>query len=242
MTARSAELTPVARAGGNAGGCGGSPPQAGTAGGCGGSPPQAGTAVDCGGSPPRPSSAWPWLQSAAEMAALLSGYWPVESGMGAAGVPATGMHPTGWSSAPLVATRTPAPIPSSVAAARSFTLRTLQRWGTSDCAEDVAAVVSELLTNALRHAIGKPGTVALASPIRFGLLHPGPCVLCAVADPSNEVPVPRQPDWEAETGRGLQVVASLTHRWGYCPAPDQCGKVVWATVLTSAPNGLAPSG
>ncbi len=193
MTARSAELTPVARTG----------------------------------------TAWPWLQSAAEMAALLSGYWPVEPILAATGVPPAGVSATGWSSAPLVATRTPAPVPSSVTAARMFTLRTLQRWGTSDCAEDVAAVVSELLTNALRHAIGKPGTGSLAGPIRFGLLHPGPCVLCAVADPSNEVPLPRQPDWEAESGRGLQVVASLSHRWGYCPAPDQRGKVVWATVLTS---------
>ncbi len=242
MTARSAELTPVARAGGNVGSCEESPPQAGTAVGSGESRPLASTAVGSGESLPLASTAWPWLQSAAEMAALLSGYWPVESGIGATGVPATGMRPTGWSSAPLVATRTPAPIPSSVAAARTFTLRTLQRWGTTDCAEDVAAVVSELLTNALRHAIGKPGRCAQASPIRFGLLYPGPCVLCAVADPSNEVPLPRQPDWEAETGRGLQVVASLSHRWGYCPAPDRCGKVVWATVLTSAPNGLAPPG
>jgi hypothetical protein len=206
MTARSAQLTPVAHTGNDAGGA--------------------------GGSSPRHSTAWPWLESAAEMAALLSGYWPVEPSLAAAS-----MRATGWSNAPLVATRTPAPVPSSVTAARTFTLRTLQRWGTADCAEDVAAVVSELLTNALRHAIGKPGTVSLLSPIRFGLLHPGPCVLCAVADPSNEVPLPRQPDWEAETGRGLQVVASLSHRWGYCPAPDQRGKVVWATVLTAPVRG-----
>jgi hypothetical protein len=211
MTARSAQLTPVARTGSTAGGG--------------------------GSASPRASTAWPWLQSAAEMAALLSGYWPVESGLGAGGVPAAGLPATGWSSAPLVATRTPAPVPSSVTAARTFTLRTLRRWGTPDCAEDVAAVVSELLTNALRHSIGQPGSSGLANPIRFGLLHPGPCVLCAVADPSNEVPLPRQPDWEAETGRGLQVVASLSHRWGYCPAPDHCGKVVWATVLTSRERG-----
>ncbi len=211
MTARSAQLAPVAPTGGTAGGC--------------------------GGSPPRASTAWAWLQSATEMAALLSGYWPVE-----AGLTESGPSPTGWSSAPLVATRTPAPVPSSVAAARTFTLRTLERWGTAECAEDVAAVVSELLTNALRHAVGKPGSSMLANPIRLGLLHPGPCVLCAVADPSNEVPMPRQPDWEAETGRGLQVVASLSHRWGYCPAPDRCGKVVWATVRTCSPDELAPPG
>ena len=210
MTAHSAQLMPVARTGGTAGGRGGSSPLA--------------------------STAWQWLQSAVDMAALLSGYWPVEPDANSA-PPANGLAgralPGTWSSTPLVATRTPPPVPSSVAAARSFTLRTLQRWGTSDCAEDAAAVVSELLTNALRHALAKPESGVASSPIRLGLLHPGPCVLCAVADPSNEVPLPRQPDWEAETGRGLQVVASLSHRWGYCPAPDQRGKVVWATILTS---------
>jgi hypothetical protein len=210
MTAHPAQLMPVARTGATGGGRGGSPPLA--------------------------STAWQWLQSAVDMAALLSGYWPVEPDASSA-PPGNGLAgralPGRWSSTPLVATRTPPPVPSSVAAARSFTLRTLQRWGTSYCAEDAAAVVSELLTNALRHALGKPGSGVASSPIRLGLLHPGPCVLCAVADPSSEVPLPRQPDWEAETGRGLQVVASLSHRWGYCPAPDQRGKVVWATILTS---------
>jgi hypothetical protein len=160
---------------------------------------------------------WQWLQAATDMAALLSGYWPVEPG-------GPGLRGTGWSGAPLVAIRTPPPAAHSVAAARAFTLRTLQRWGATDCADDVAAVLSELLTNAVRHA--------RVGPIRFGLLHPGPCVLCAVTDASNAVPVPREPDWDAETGRGLQVVASLSHRWGYSPAPGQGGKVVWATVLT----------
>jgi two-component sensor histidine kinase len=125
-----------------------------------------------------------------------------------------------------------------------FTLRTLRRWGADDCADDVAAVMSELLTNALRHALPPPEgaeTVTVISPIRIGLLHPGPCVLCAVTDPSNEVPLPRQPDWLTETGRGLQVVASLSHRWGYVPAPDQLGKVVWATVLTAS-GSPQPSG
>jgi histidine kinase-like protein len=194
MTARSAELTPVARTG----------------------------------------SGWSWLQSAAEMAALLSGYWPVEPALADSGGTVSG-----WTSAPLVATRTPPPAAQSVSAARAFTLRTLQRWNATDCADDVTAVLSELLTNALRHALpgaGLPGA-GPQGPIRLGLLHPGPCVLCAVADPSNDVPVPREPDWAAETGRGLQVVASLSHRWGYCPAPAQGGKVVWATVLTSSRSG-----
>lgn len=184
-------------------------------------------------------SGWSWLRSTVEMAALLSGYWPVDpgaiaTGPGDLGPAMPGLGAAGWTSTPRVATRTPAPASHSVAAARTFTLRTLRRWGADDCAEDVAAVVSELLTNALRHALPAAGDRAAPSPIRYGLLHPGPCVLCAVADPSNELPVRREPDWLAETGRGLQVVASLSHRWGYCPTRDQSGKVVWATVLTAS--------
>lgn len=194
------------------------------------------------------STGWQWLQSAAEMAALLSGYWPVESDtnpvMASPEVADSASADSGrcgpsWTSAPLVAMRTPPPVAHSVAAARAFTLRTLQRWGVTDCADDVAAVLSELLTNALRHALpgpDAPDEISGLGPIRLGLLHPGPCVLCAVADPSDQVPVPRQPDWQAETGRGLQVVTSLSHRWGYCPAPGEHGKVVWATILTSQPR------
>ena len=211
---------------------------------------------------PSTGTSWSWLRAAAEMAALLSGHWPVDPAAaeeGAAG--------SGWSSAPRVAIRTPAPAPHGVAAARAFTLRTLHRWGAADCADDVAAVMSEFLTNALLHAVepaslpspspgpaaslgrsssrppgpvspgasrGRPN-IGPVSPIRLALLHPGPCVLCAVADPSNAVPVAHEPDQLAESGRGLQVVASLSHRWGYCPAPEHGGKVVWATILTSRP-------
>ena len=138
---------------------------------------------------------------------------------------------------PRVATRTPAPASRSIAAARTFTLRTMYRWGAVDRAEDVAAVVSELLTNALRHALpqASQATGRLAAwPIRLGLLDPGPCIVCAVADPSSELPLPRQPDWQDETGRGLVVVASLSDKWGYCGAPADQGKVVWAAFATTA--------
>jgi hypothetical protein len=136
-----------------------------------------------------------------------------------------------WTAAPRVATRMPAPSTGSISAARAFTLATTRRWGTDAAGDDVAAIVSELLTNALRHALSQPGSPPVSAwPLRLGLLHPGPCVVCAVADPSPEVPVPRQPDWLAESGRGLQVVAALSSQWGYCLAPAGQGKVVWAAV------------
>ncbi len=105
----------------------------------------------------------------------------------------------------------------------------------TDLGTDVGVVVSELLTNALRHALPRHAEQPDAWPIRVGLLCPGPCVLCAVADPSDQVPVVKEPDYLAETGRGLHVVASLCDRWGWT-APCRAGKIVWATFL--APTGV----
>jgi histidine kinase-like protein len=118
-----------------------------------------------------------------------------------------------------------------VCTARDFTSTTLYRWGAGGRADDIAIVVSELLTNALRH--GLPRLPELAdvpsrNPIRFGLRQTGPWVLCAVADPSRAVPVTRVPGSFAETGRGLHIIRALSDTWGYT-TPDDAGKVVWAT-------------
>jgi anti-sigma regulatory factor (Ser/Thr protein kinase) len=173
---------------------------------------------------------WPWLQSAIEMASFAGGRWP--AGPGAASAR--------WRTLPRVATRTPALAPHSVTTARAFTLRTMLRWGVADRSHDVASVVSELLTNALRHALPQAADASWpAGPgrVRLGLLSAGHSVLCAVADPSTQAPVLRQPDWLDESGRGLQLVASLSENWGYCATPEQPGKVVWATFTsTRAPQ------
>jgi hypothetical protein len=56
-------------------------------------------------------------------------------------------------------------------------------------------------------------------------------VLCAVSDPSDEVPVPKELGWFGESGRGLHVVSSLCDEWG-CTTPGPRGKVVWAMFTT----------
>jgi hypothetical protein len=99
------------------------------------------------------------------------------------------------------------------------------------CCDDVAVVVSELLTNALRHRPPPACDVGSRWPIRVGLLQSGPCVLCAVADPSETPPVRKEPDHLAESGRGLEVVNALSDEWGYTTVSDM-GKIVWATFST----------
>jgi len=164
-----------------------------------------------------------WPAPAVKMAAVASGSWPLSPEP----------HPMGWTCFPRVATRTPGADARLVRAARDFAVATVERWGTAQHGEDIAIVVSELLTNALRHALPESGKTGPRFPIRLGLLQRGPCVLCAVADPSPRVPVPKHPSLLAEAGRGLHVVGVLADAWGYTTSGDT-GKVVWAILGRSA--------
>jgi Histidine kinase-like ATPase domain len=162
-----------------------------------------------------------WLMLAAEMAGLTYG------GRG----PRPDPRRTGRRDPPPSATLTPGTDAGSVRAARDFTLATLQRWDATERSEDITIVVAELLTNALRHALPESGGTQPWRPIRLGLLHPGPCVLCAVADPSQAAPVLRAHDSLAETGRGLHIISALGDAWGYSVLRSS-GKVVWAAFVS----------
>jgi anti-sigma regulatory factor (Ser/Thr protein kinase) len=174
---------------------------------------------------PAGSAGCDWLMPAAEMAALASGN----------GAPGLDAMPVRWACFPEIATPAPRADASLIHAARDFTIGTLQRWGVAERREDVAVVVSELLTNALLHALPAAGHAGTGWPVRLGLLQPGRGVMCAVADPSRVEPVLQQPEHLGETGRGLHVIAALSDQWG-CTVPTDMGKVMWA--MFSAP--LAP--
>jgi anti-sigma regulatory factor (Ser/Thr protein kinase) len=121
----------------------------------------------------------------------------------------------------------------SVRAARDYTVATLRRWHAAYSSQDITVVVSELVTNALRHALLEPGAPGPRGQIRLGLLEYRPWLLCAVADPSRATPVPRLSGSLAETGRGLQMICALSDLWGYTE-PSDAGKVVWA-MFTARP-------
>jgi anti-sigma regulatory factor (Ser/Thr protein kinase) len=137
---------------------------------------------------------------------------------------------------PAIATGALSAEAGSVRAARGFTLATLRRWDTAHSSQDIAVVVSELLTNALRHALPGAGDTAPRRPVRLGLLQHGRWLLCAVADPGKAIPVPRTPGPLAEDGRGLQMVYALSDQWGYTVPSDE-GKIVWA-VFAARPTPL----
>ena len=162
-----------------------------------------------------------WLMPAAEMAALADGN----------GAPSPDAAPVRWACFPEIASPASGVDASRIGAAREFTLSTLQGWGVAERREDVAVVVSELLTNALLHALPAAGQARTGWPVRLGLLQSGHCVICAVADPSRVAPVLQQPVHFGETGRGLHVIAALSDQWG-CTIPTDIGKVLWAMFST----------
>jgi Histidine kinase-like ATPase domain len=187
---------------------------------------------------------WDWLAPAVTMAAAANGIHPLVADRAA----------LEWTCLPRVATRTPGPDARSVGAAREFSLATLRRWGVAERTDDIAVVLSELLTNALRHtagpapaggagpggrppgaprsplraeAAGAAGAGPGPAPVRIGLVQPGRFVLVVVTDPGRQVPVLREPDYLAESGRGLHVINALSDTWG-CTTPTDAGKAVWA--------------
>jgi Histidine kinase-like ATPase domain len=166
-----------------------------------------------------------WPTPAVETAFLVSGDWP--SGRGHASVR--------WACFPETAMSAPVVRAGQVRCARDFTVSTLRRWGVAERRDDVVVVVSELLTNALRYASPASTGTGAGWPVQLGLLQRGCCITCAVADPSRAAPVPGQPGYLAETGRGLHVIAALSDRWGFVAPGDQ-GKVIWALFSTQ----LAP--
>ncbi|MFJ6632721.1 SpoIIE family protein phosphatase [Streptomyces sp. NPDC091376] len=106
--------------------------------------------------------------------------------------------------------------PALVGHARTLTTRQLRRWGLDHLADSTELVVSELVTNAIRHS---SGTIGLRI-IRHEAL------TCEVTDTSNSHPRLRHPHTTDENGRGLHLVSQLTRRWGTRHTPD--GKLVWA--------------
>ncbi|MBZ9645352.1 ATP-binding SpoIIE family protein phosphatase, partial [Streptomyces sp. PSKA30] len=106
--------------------------------------------------------------------------------------------------------------PAAVAGMRAAVSQKLVEWGLSDLTFEMELVLSELITNAIRH--GSP-------PIHVRLLRDH-TVTCEVSDGSSTSPHLRYAATTDEGGRGLFLVAQVADRWGTRYTPR--GKVIWA--------------
>ncbi len=80
----------------------------------------------------------------------------------------------------------------------------VRAWGLDAVLDDALEVVTELLTSIHRYAGGLALLVlrACAHELRI-----------TVSDRSRVLPVVKEPDWEAQSGRGMLLVAALTDWW-----------------------------
>lgn len=128
----------------------------------------------------------------------------------------------------------------AVGEGRRFTGSLLHDWALSPLVDNAALIVSELLSNALRYGLGAlPAWSGPGQAVWLGMLRRRGTVLFAVCDPSTAVPRLKEPDFLAQSGRGLHIIDCLSETWGWTtPGPE--GKAVWAAV--SCPAGTGTGG
>ncbi|MET9884950.1 ATP-binding protein [Streptomyces sp. NPDC006430] len=117
--------------------------------------------------------------------------------------------------------------PRAPGRARALLRGQLAEWGVdSGPAEAAELLLSELVTNAVRHARAPRGRDIGVRLARYdGVLR----VEVADAGPAVKLTPQIVADWD-ERGRGLVIVAALAKRWGYCPRRHGIGKAVWAEI------------
>ncbi|WP_372409293.1 ATP-binding protein [Streptomyces luteireticuli] len=105
----------------------------------------------------------------------------------------------------------------AVRTARTLVRDTLREWGLDAVTDVTVLLVSELVTNSLRHATGPIGV----------RMYPraGHVLQVEVSDPLPDPPRERAAASDDEGGRGLQLVALASRRWGTRPGVN--GKTVW---------------
>ncbi|MEV0603269.1 SpoIIE family protein phosphatase [Streptomyces sp. NPDC050315] len=103
-----------------------------------------------------------------------------------------------------------------VSRARLLVRAQLSRWGLESAADTAELLVSEIVTNAVRHAHTEHVVLRL---VRTDAL------LCEVSDDDHSLPQLLSVGDEDEFGRGLRVVSRLAREWG--TSRTSTGKTVW---------------
>ncbi|QKV94407.1 ATP-binding protein [Streptomyces sp. NA02950] len=113
--------------------------------------------------------------------------------------------------------------PRSVGRARALLREQARSWKVPEEQAALAVLLlSELMTNACKHARVSPGReVRARCVVRDEKLR------VEVSDASDVMPRPRQAAPEDESGRGLALIAALADGWDAERRPCGVGKTVW---------------
>lgn len=126
-------------------------------------------------------------------------------------------------------------LPGAVPCARLHARLVLAEWGLTGLSEQVELVVSELVTN----AVAASRSLEWVFSVRLWLLSDRTRVLIAVWDANPRLPVRADANELAESGRGLQIVDTITTQWDAYATPQAGGKIVRAMCDGTAAIGLA---
>ncbi|MFF9767925.1 ATP-binding protein [Streptomyces sp. NPDC014636] len=106
--------------------------------------------------------------------------------------------------------------PAAAGRARRLVCAQLDDWVVGDLAHTAELLVSEVVTNALRHTRG---------PLRLNLRLRESRLLCEVEDTESAGPVRNVVDPDAEGGRGIELLDLLADTWG--SVRTATGKTIW---------------
>ncbi|MDH6135512.1 anti-sigma regulatory factor (Ser/Thr protein kinase) [Kitasatospora sp. MAA4] len=125
--------------------------------------------------------------------------------------------------------------PRGARLARRLVSDRLKDWGygyDTDANETVSLITAELAANAVRHGHvpGRDFKVRLTGEVRLTGGRPQRLRIEVSDTRTERVPLLsfQEPPGDAESGRGLLIVAGLASRWGVAPRPAAPGKTVWA--------------
>ncbi|MFD9462462.1 ATP-binding protein [Streptomyces sp. NPDC060027] len=116
---------------------------------------------------------------------------------------------------------------TSARRARRLVTAQLADWDLEALADTAELLVSELVTNALRHTRG---------PLRLNLCARGSRLRCEVEDTDPAGPVRREVDADAEGGRGTELLDLLAESWGSTRMPT--GKTMWFEIPLQTPSSF----
>lgn len=121
---------------------------------------------------------------------------------------------------------------------RAIVNAALHSRGLAELADDACLVADELATNAVTAMTAQDAEAPGERPVPVVVLVLGwrpTGIRIELWDTAPGEPRMREPDWLAESGRGLRIVHDVTRgRWG-C-RPEAAGKCVWAEISRPLPG------